>query len=88
MSWLPCQEPFKNGPRLLLVVIKLMLERITLRMVLKRCATMTVVRSHIKRWRACWTSASEVASRALVASSNRRMRGCFKMARAIATRCF
>lgn len=58
------------------------------RIVDNRCATITVVRFTITLSSASWTTHSDSASSALVASSRRRILGSLRIARAIATRCF
>ncbi|KAF6167538.1 hypothetical protein GIB67_031739, partial [Kingdonia uniflora] len=56
--------------------------------VLKRWATMTVVQLTIIKSNASYTTHSDSASSALVASSRSRIRGSFRIALAIATLCF
>mmetsp|Transcript_69515 Transcript_69515/g.154987 ORF Transcript_69515/g.154987 Transcript_69515/m.154987 type:complete len:102 (-) Transcript_69515:18-323(-) len=58
------------------------------RMVERRCATQTVVRSCSRRSIAACTTCSDSASRADVASSSSRTFGSINRARAMAIRCF
>mmetsp|Transcript_33757 Transcript_33757/g.77143 ORF Transcript_33757/g.77143 Transcript_33757/m.77143 type:complete len:241 (+) Transcript_33757:2122-2844(+) len=79
-SWyVPCSS---SSPRLRTRM------RSALRTVERRCAMMSVVRPCMHLSRAAWTSASDLASSAEVASSRSRIFGFFATARAIATRCF
>mmetsp|Transcript_14593 Transcript_14593/g.19068 ORF Transcript_14593/g.19068 Transcript_14593/m.19068 type:complete len:98 (-) Transcript_14593:2290-2583(-) len=59
-----------------------------LRIVPRRCAMTSTVRSSPRRSSAAWTDASVIVSRAEVASSNKTMGGFFNKHLAIAVLCF